>query len=264
MLFVLDVGNTNTVLGVFDKDCLKYEWRIKTDRYKTEDEFGMLIQSLFQYKGVSFSDISGAIISSVVPPIMFALEKMCRDYLNLEPLVIGKDVATNLLKMSYPKPEELGADRVVNAIGAVEKYGGPLIIIDFGTATTFCYVDEELSYHGGLIAPGINISVEALYQKAAKLPKFEIERPDRAIGQSTVEAMQAGVFYGYVGQVDGIVRQMQKEMQNKPEVIATGGLAPLIADAAETIDFVDPYLTLHGLNIIYKKYVQQKEREEQR
>lgn len=253
MLFVLDVGNTNTVLGVFDQDCLKYEWRIKTDRYKTEDEFGMLIQSLFHFKGVTFENISGVIISSVVPPIMFSLEKMCRDYLNLEPIIIGKEVAGQLLKMSYPNPQELGADRVVNAIGAIEKYGAPLVIIDFGTATTFCYIDEESSYHGGLIAPGINISVEALYQKAAKLPKFEIERPKQAIGKSTVGAMQAGVFFGYVGQVDGIVRRMRKEMNQQPTVIATGGLAPLIADAAETIDFVDPYLTLHGLNIIFRR-----------
>ena len=259
MLFVLDVGNTNTVLGVFEQDSLRYEWRIKTDRHKTEDEFGMLIKSLFEYKGISFSDITGIIISSVVPPIMFALEKMCLDYLHIEPVVIGKETAKAFLKTSYPKPEELGADRVVNAIGAIEKYGEPLIIIDFGTATTFCYVDDQQSYHGGLIAPGINISIEALYQKAAKLPKIEIDRPERVIGQSTVEAMQAGVFYGYVGQVDGIVRQMQKDMPKKPIVIATGGLAPLIADAAETIDFVDPYLTLHGLNIIYKKQMTKQE-----
>lgn len=262
MLFVLDVGNTNTVLGVFEEDRLIYEWRIKTDRYKTEDEFGMLIKSLFEHKGVRLSDIGAIIISSVVPPIMFALEKMCRDYFGIEPLVIGKEAASAFLRMSYPNPAELGADRVVNAVGGIDKYGAPLIIIDFGTATTFCYVDKDESYHGGLIAPGINISVEALYQRAAKLPKFEIERPKTVIGQSTVEAMQAGVFYGYVGQVDGIVRQMEAELGVKPTVVATGGLAPLIADASETIDLVDPYLTLHGLYVIHKKHTEFKKQEE--
>jgi len=263
MLLVLDVGNTNTVLGVFEEDRLRYEWRIKTDRYKTEDEFAMLIKALFAHKEVSFSEIQGIIISSVVPPIMFALEKMCKDYFEIEPLIIGKGTTEKFLKTCYPKPEELGADRVVNAVGAIDKYGEPLIIIDFGTATTFCYVDEAGCYHGGMITPGINISVEALYQRAAKLPKFEIERPATALGKSTVEAMQAGVFYGNAGQVDGIVRQMERELGVRPKVIATGGLAPLIADASETIDVVDPHLTLHGLCVIYKKHLELKVQEEQ-
>lgn len=255
MLFVLDVGNTNTVLGVFKNDQLAHEWRIKTDRYKTEDEFGILIKSLFDLKGISFSDIKGIIISSVVPPIMFALEKMCHIYFDREPLIMGKEDIHSYLKMAYPNPREIGADRIVNAVAAIEAYGSPLIIIDFGTATTYCYVNEHCEYMGGLIAPGINISMEALNSRASKLPKIEIQQPTNVIGSSTVEAMQAGVFYGYVAQVDGIVRRMEQQMTCVPTVIATGGLASLIADASETIDHVDPYLTLKGLYLIYQKNI---------
>ncbi|WP_010649035.1 type III pantothenate kinase [Oceanobacillus massiliensis] len=253
MLFVLDVGNTNTVLGVFEKDKLKYEWRIKTDRYKTEDEFGMLIKSLFDHKAIAFSDIHGVIISSVVPPIMFALEKMSRDYFNQEPIVIGKEDFQAYLKMNYPNPREIGADRIVNAVGAIEAYGAPLIIIDFGTATTYCYVNEQQEYSGGIITPGINISMEALYSKASKLPKIEIQEPDNIVGTSTVEAMTSGVFYGYIGQVDGLVTRIKKEKQTNPKVIATGGLSKMIAHESTTIDMVDPHLTLKGLYLIYQK-----------
>ncbi|MFC0300071.1 type III pantothenate kinase [Virgibacillus soli] len=252
MLFVLDVGNTNTVLGVFEQAQLKYEWRIKTDRYKTEDEFGMLIKSLLEHNGLTLANITGAIISSVVPPIMFALEKMCKDYFHIEPLIVGKDTVQSTLKMAYPNPMEIGADRIVNAVGAIQEYGAPLIIIDFGTATTYCYVNENKEYYGGLISPGINISMDALYRRAAKLPKIEIESPAHIIGQSTVEAMQSGVYYGSVGQVDGIVNRMKKSVQAEPKVIATGGLASLISDASETIDIVDSHLTLKGLHKIYQ------------
>ncbi len=251
MLFVLDVGNTNTVLGVFEKHNLKYEWRIKTDRYKTADEFGMLIKSLFNHRGLDFAAINGVIISSVVPPIMFALEKMCRDYFHTDPLVVGKETVRSHLKMSYPNPQEIGADRIVNAVGAIKEYGAPLIIIDFGTATTYCFVNENREYCGGIISPGINISMDALYQKAAKLPKIEIEAPANVIGSSTVEAMKSGVFYGAVSQVDGIVNRMKQTISQDPKVIATGGLATLIADGSETIDIVDPHLTLKGLYEIY-------------
>ncbi|MBN6205799.1 type III pantothenate kinase [Ralstonia pickettii] len=253
MLFVLDVGNTNTVLGVFDKNQLLYEWRIKTDRYKTEDEFGMLIHSLFDYKGIAFSDIEGVVISSVVPPIMFSLENMSRNYFKLEPFVVGKQEITDYIKISYPNPKEIGADRIVNAVSAIEEYGAPLIIIDFGTATTFCYVDENSMYHGGLIVPGINISMEALYSKASKLPKIELKAPETVIGSSTVEAMQAGAFYGFVSQVDGIIDRIKAEVGQNPKVIATGGLAGLIAKDSRMINEVDSHLTLKGLNIIYHK-----------
>ncbi|WP_156290008.1 type III pantothenate kinase [Oceanobacillus salinisoli] len=253
MLFVIDVGNTNTVLGVFEKNTLKHEWRIKTDRYKTEDEFGMLIKSLFEYNKIQFSDVKGVVISSVVPPIMFALEKMSRDYFGLEPYIIGKDDFTRYLKMSYPNPKEIGADRVVNAVAAIKQYGGPLIIIDFGTATTYCYINEQEEYCGGIITPGMNISMEALYSKASKLPKIEIEAPQSVVGSSTVEAMQSGVYFGTIGMIDGLVNRMKKEINGEPKVIATGGLSKLVAKDSTTIDEVNPHLTLKGLYIIYQQ-----------
>ncbi|MFS0673881.1 type III pantothenate kinase [Ornithinibacillus sp. 179-J 7C1 HS] len=252
MLFVLDVGNTNTVLGVFEKDELKYHWRIKTDRYKTEDEFGMLIKSLFDFSGIKFNDIDGVMISSVVPPIMFSLERMCKTYFHIDPIVVGKDTVKTNLKMCYPNPKEIGADRIVNAVGAIKEHEAPLVIIDFGTATTYCYINENKEYCGGIISPGINISMEALYQRASKLPKIEIEAPANVVGKSTVEAMQSGVFYGYIGQVDGLVNRIKQTSGKEAKVIATGGLASLIGEASETIDYVDPYLTLKGLNEIYK------------
>lgn len=257
MIFVLDTGNTNTVLGVFKNNELIYEWRIKTDRHKTEDEFGMLIKSLFDHKGILFSQFSGVIISSVVPPIMLALERMCKIYFNIEPLVIGRENVNSFLKIRYPNPEEIGADRIVNAVSAIEEFDVPLIIIDFGTATTFCYVNEKKEYMGGIIAPGIKISMEALYDKASKLPKIEIQQPPSVVGTSTVIAMQSGVFYGYIGQVDGIVGRIKGQVKTDPTVIATGGLAPLLADESATIDYVDPHLTLKGLYLIYQKNMKQ-------
>lgn len=252
MIFVVDVGNTNTVLGVFKDKLLIQQWRIKTDRYKTEDEFAMLMKSLFADRGLAFSDMTGIIISSVVPPIMFALEKMCVKYFHIDPLIVGNGTVPAQLKMSYPNPGEIGADRIVNAVGAIDEYGAPLIIIDFGTATTYCYVNEEKAYAGGIIAPGINISMDALYRNTAKLPKIELEEPARIIGGSTVEAMQSGIFNGSVAQVDGIVDRMKEEANTNPKVIATGGLAPLVGEASRTIDVVDPYLTLKGLYLIYQ------------
>ncbi|AKG05634.1 pantothenate kinase [Salimicrobium jeotgali] len=253
MNFVLDVGNTNTVLGVFKEDVLKYHWRIKTDRHKTEDEYGMLIQSLFAYEGLSFSDIKGVTISSVVPPIMHSLERVAEKYFHRKPIVIGTEEVEEGLDMAYPNPAEIGADRIVNAVGAIHDYKTPAIIIDFGTATTYCYIDGENRYAGGAIAPGINISMEALYAKAAKLPKIEIKQPGEVVGQSTVEAMQSGVFYGYVGQVDEVVRRMKEANGEAPSVIATGGLADLIANESRTVEHVDPFLTLKGLNVIYQR-----------
>lgn len=261
MIFVLDSGNTHTVIGVFKDDQLKYEWRIKTDRHKTEDEFGILIKSLFDLKGISFSDITGMIISSVVPPIIKALEKMCKVYFKLDPLIVGRSHVNPYLEMNYPYPKEIGADRIVNAVGAIEKYGAPVILIDFGTATTYCYINAEEQYCGGLIAPGINISMEALFTKASKLPKIGINKPAHVIGKSTVEAMQSGMFYGYVGQVDGIVRRIQEDLGSNPTVIATGGLASLIANESETIDHVDSHLTLEGLYIIYTRNMEDENKE---
>lgn len=253
MLFVIDIGNTNTVLGTFSNNELIHEWRIRTDRHKTEDELAMLIRSLLHHKGLTFSDVKGIIVSSVVPPIMFALEKMCREYFSIEPFIVGRNAVDTHLQMAYPHPEEIGADRIVNAVGAINAYEAPLVIVDFGTATTHCLVNEQNEYAGGTISPGIDISLEALYGKASKLPKIEITPPRNVVGSSTVEAMQSGVLYGFVGQVDEIVRRMKKAANKQVTVIATGGLASLIADVSATIDYVEPYLTLKGLNAIYNR-----------
>ena len=253
MIFVLDIGNTNTVLGVFSEDELKYSWRIRTDRHKTEDELGILFKSLFDYEGLQFNEVKAIIISSVVPPIMRALEGMCQKYFHIEPLIIGGQGVQTHLDIKYPRPQEIGADRIVNAVGALALYEPPFVIIDFGTATTFCYIDKQGAYYGGIISPGIKISMDALYQHAAKLPKIEIQKPDNIIGKSTEGAMESGLYYGYVGQVDGIVTRMSREMQAEPTVIATGGLASLIAAGSETIHHVETYLTLIGLYTIYQK-----------
>lgn len=261
MNFVIDIGNTNTVLGVFQDDTLIQEWRIQTNRHRTEDEFGILFKTLFESKGLTYADINSIVISSVVPPIMKAIEKTCHDYFNLTPLIVNKDVVRSSLEITYPRPDEIGADRIVNAVAAIRMYEAPQIIIDFGTATTFCYIDEAMSYVGGIISPGIKISMDALYNHASKLPKIELEEPENVIGQSTVEAMQSGVYYGYVAQVDGIVEQIKKTMNTEPTVIATGGLAPLIARGSKTIEHINTDLTLIGLNIIYQNQWKEKERD---
>ncbi|MBM7663441.1 type III pantothenate kinase [Bacillus mesophilus] len=250
MIFVLDVGNSNTVLGVFENDVLKHHWRFETNRNKTEDEYAMLIKALLLHESITFHDIKGIIISSVVPPIMFSLEKMCLKYFKISPLIVGPGIKTGL-NIKYENPREVGADRIVNAVAGIAQYGGPLIIVDFGTATTYCYINEHKQYMGGAIAPGINISTEALYSRAAKLPRIEITRPEAIVGKNTISAMQAGIVYGYVGQVEGIVKRMKEETQSNPKVIATGGLASLIAKESNLIDVIDPFLTLKGLQMIY-------------
>jgi len=252
MIFVFDIGNTNIVLGVYDNDKLEHHWRIETNRYKTEDEYGMIIKSLFDHVDLSFSSIDGIIISSVVPPIMFALERMCQKYFHIKPLVVGPGTKTSL-NIKYDNPKEVGADRIVNAVAAIEEYGSPLVVVDFGTATTFCYINENKEYMGGAISPGINIATEALYSRAAKLPRIEIVRPEGVIGKNTISAMQSGILFGYVGQVEGNVKRMKEYSKVNPKVIATGGLANLIAKESDVIDVVDPFLTLKGLQLIYNK-----------
>ncbi|MDF1509541.1 type III pantothenate kinase [Robertmurraya sp. DFI.2.37] len=253
MIFVFDVGNTNMVLGVYDKDELKHHWRMETNRSRTEDEYGIMIKNLFEHVGLNLSVIEGIIISSVVPPIMLALERMCERYFHLKPLIVGPGIKTGL-DIKYENPREVGADRIVNAVAAIHEYGSPLIVVDFGTATTYCYINEHKQYMGGAIAPGIHISTEALYSKAAKLPRIEIVPPtEGVVGKNTVAAMQAGILYGYVGQVEEIVKRMKKQSKEKPMVIATGGLSGLIAREAKVIDIVDPFLTLKGLQLIYKR-----------
>ncbi len=252
MIFVLDVGNTNAVLGVFEDGELRQHWRMETDRHKTEDEYGMLVKQLLEHEGLSFQDVKGIIVSSVVPPIMFALERMCEKYFKIKPLVVGPGIKTGL-NIKYENPREVGADRIVNAVAGIQLYGSPLIIVDFGTATTYCYINENKHYMGGVITPGIMISAEALYSRAAKLPRIEITKPSSVVGKNTISAMQSGILYGYVGQVEGIVKRMKEEAKQEPKVIATGGLAKLIAEESNVIDIVDPFLTLKGLHMLYER-----------
>ena len=252
MLLVIDVGNTNIVLGVYKDTELLDHWRISTDRQRTTDEYGVLIRELFYLNDFRADDINAIIISSVVPPVVPTLERMCQRYFGLSPLLIGPGVKTGM-DIRYDNPREVGADRIVNAVAAYEKYGGPVIIVDFGTATTFCAVDAKGVYLGGSICPGIGISTEALVQRTAKLPRIELKRTDSVICRNTIESMQAGVFYGFVGQVEGIVSRMRRELDMSARVVATGGLAVVIAPATKAIDVVEPMLTLEGLRIIYER-----------
>jgi type III pantothenate kinase len=252
MILVMNVGNSNIILGVFEGEQVRHHWRIATDRKKTDDEYGMLIKSIFDHAGVEVNQIEGAIISSVVPPIMHVLESMCTKYLEHKPLVIGPGIKTGL-NIRAENPREVGADRIVNAVAAIHYYKPPLIVVDLGTAMTFCYVDEQGCWSGGAIAPGIGISTEALYSKAAKLPRIEITKPLGIIGRNTVASMQSGIFYGFVGQINEIINRMKGELQVNPTVVATGWLSVLFEQETRAIDIVDPLLTLKGLQLIYDR-----------
>ncbi|MEB3103280.1 type III pantothenate kinase [Ferviditalea candida] len=252
MILVMDIGNTNIVLGLYQGKELLHHWRLSTNRGATVDEYGMIIHNLFRHIGVNVEQVRDIVISSVVPQIMNTIEALCAKYLKKEPLIVGPGLKTGL-NILYDNPKEVGADRIVNAIAAIELYGPPLIVVDFGTATTFDYIDDKARYLGGAIAPGIGISTEALYQKAAKLPRIDLVKPKSTVGRNSVTSMQAGIIYGFAGQVDGIAMRMREEFESEAKVIATGGLAELISGESRTIETVNPLLTLQGLQMIYER-----------
>ena len=260
MVLVMDAGNTNIVIGVYRDDKLIADWRLSTDLKRTSDEYGALITDLFNRNGIDKSEVKGVIISSVVPSIMYSVESTIKKYFNTKAVVVGPGVKTGI-NIKYDNPREVGADRIVNAVAALEKYKRTMIIIDFGTATTFCAVTGKGNYLGGAICPGIKISAEALFMRAAKLPRIELIKTPAVICRNTVSSMQAGVFYGYVGQVDYIVRKFKDELigmgEEEPLVVATGGMANMIKEGSKQIDVIDPYLTLKGLKAIYEKNKEQ-------
>jgi type III pantothenate kinase len=257
LILVLDVGNTNIVLGAYEGKTLIADWRLATDHKRTADEYGIQVTQLFMQKDIGLDEVEGVIISSVVPNIMYTVEHMVRKYFNKTPMVVGPGIKTGI-NIKYDNPREVGADRIVNAVAAHEIYAGrPLILIDFGTATTFCAVTKNGDYLGGTICPGIKISAEALFEKASKLPRVELVKTSGVICRNTVTSMQAGIIHGYTGLVDFIVEKMKNEMEVygefEPVVIATGGLATLISEDSKHMDKILPYLTLEGLRLIYEK-----------
>ena len=253
MLLVLDVGNTNTTLGVYDGAKLTYSWRLTSERQRTVDEYGIMCRTLLELAALDSSSISGIAISSVVPPLDFTLRKMAEVYFHIEPLFVS---AVNAgITILYDDPQEVGADRIVNAVAALAKYGAPCIVVDFGTATTFDAISRDGEYRGGIISPGIQISADALFQRAARLRNTEIRRPDKLIGTNPTGSIQSGLYYGNIGLVDGVLTRMIQELGVGTRVVATGGLAPLISRGSQLIEAVDPDITLEGLRLIYERCV---------
>jgi type III pantothenate kinase len=258
MLLTLDVGNTNTVLGLYrlNSDELITHWRISTLRTQTADEYGVLFLNLFSMRKVEASGVSSIIISSVVPPLESTLRQMCERYFNLKPMFVEPGIKTGM-PILVDNPAELGADRLVNGVAAFARYGGPCIVVDFGTATTFDVISAKGEYLGGVIAPGLAISAEALFARAARLSRVDVKKPAKVVGTNTVAHLQSGLYYGYIGLVDGILERMLQEIKTPdsptPKIIATGGLARLVADDSRFIETIDDMLTLDGLRLIYER-----------
>jgi type III pantothenate kinase len=250
MLLAIDIGNSNIVWGIFDGDKLLADWRVGTDHAKTTDEYAILLLDLLRVEDISPERVKGVILSSVVPPLTPLFEELSETYFHCLPLIVSPEMETGLT-IKYTNPQEVGSDRIVNAAAAYRRYGGPIIIVDFGTATTFCTITAAGEYLGGAIAPGLRISAEALYARTAKLPKIELARPKSAIGQDTVTSMQAGLIFGYAGLVDELVRRIQHELGRECFVLATGGLAGLITPESQTIREIRPHLTLEGLALLW-------------
>jgi type III pantothenate kinase len=250
MLLCIDIGNTNVVIGLYQGEELLTHWRVSTDNQKMPDEYGMLLMSLLNYHAIAPGDIDGISLASVVPPMTDIFREMLQTYLRIEPLIIGTGVKTGVA-VRYDNPYEVGADRVVNAAAAYRLYGGPACIVDFGTATTFDALSPQGEYLGGAIAPGVRVAAEALFQRTAKLPRIDLQRPPKAIGTNTVDSMRSGILFGYVGLVEGMVARFRRELGPGMRVIATGGLAGFVAKETDIIEVVDPWLTLKGLRIIY-------------
>ncbi len=251
MLLTIDIGNTNTVFAVFDGEAVMGRWRLATDARRTADEYAVMLLNLFNLEGINHKDVSHTIVSTVVPRVLFDIKTLCRNYFGSEPLVVGENGTELGIEVKIDRPSEVGSDRLVNAIAARKLFGNSLIILDFGTATTFDIVDAKGCYAGGVIAPGINLSLEALHMKAAKLPNIAITKPKHVVGKSTVSAMQSGIYYGYLGLTEGIVSRIKKELGGKVKVVATGGLAPLFAKESAMIEHLEPDLTIIGLKEIF-------------
>ena len=253
MLLCIDVGNTNIVMGVYDQNKIIGHWRVRTEKEITADELGILICNLFQTSRIKMDGVKGIIISSVVPPLIKTLEGLSKKYFDIKPMIVGHELKTGMV-IRYDNPKEVGADRIVNSVAAYEKYKCRLIIIDFGTATTFDCISEEGEWIGGAISPGLIISGEALFSRTSKLPRIEnYSAPKNVIAKDTISAINVGIIYGYAGLVDGLVTRLKKEMGQGVKVIATGGIAPIIAKETTTIDLIDENLTLEGLKLLYER-----------